>query len=153
MLNLPPQLISIYIDYIKPTILYNQHLVYLSKSKCPLYRIENFVNNDKNFLKNRNWTFRVVHYFARRPLSFCEILSLETFFASNLLQTPSNLICSLILVTLSPLTQFWPKNDATNLQKKRLNLSYLIIAFLIFLRRSTFGKFGLGRFFRKIQPK
>ena len=139
MLNLPPQFISIYIDYIKPTILYNQNLFHLSKSKCPLFRIENFVNNDKHFLKNRNWTFLVVHYFTRRPLSFCEILSLETFFASNLLQTPSNLICSLILVTLSPLTQFWPKNDATNLQKRRLNLSYLIIAFLIFLRRSTFG--------------
>ena len=80
----------------------------------------------------------------------------KQFLASNSPQTPSNLICLTIFVTLRPLTPFQPKVRETDLQKKCYNLSYFITTFPIFSLRSKFCieslfKFGLGQVFRKIK--
>ena len=40
----------------------------------------------------------------------------KQFFASNLPQTPSNLICLTFFVTLRPLTKFQPTIRVTNMQ-------------------------------------
>ena len=53
----------------------------------------------------------------------------KQFLASDSLQTRPNWICLKILVTLKPLTQFWLKIRAANLQKKALKFTYSIISF------------------------
>ena len=73
--------------------------------------------------------------------------------APNSPQTPSNLICLTIFVTLRPLTQLSPKISATNLQKA-LNFSFLDNYFpdLSTEAKIWYGrpfKFGLGRFLER----
>ena len=82
---------------------------------------ENFVSISKKLLKKKKLNFSgsaLFHIKTRVCLKFFVNDCLcKQLFASSLPQTPSNLICLTIFVTLRPLTQFQPKIRATNMQK------------------------------------
>ena len=70
---------------------------------------KSFVNISRKLLKKEIKLFRLCPISDQNQSQsqiFCALLSLETFFDSNLLQTPSNLISLTVLVTLQSFTLF-----------------------------------------------
>ena len=76
------------------------------------------ISGDINPLKNRYRTFSMVSCFTWKLSLLSNILWMilfETLFHSNWLHASSNLIFLNILITLTPLTQFWTKITATSM--------------------------------------
>ena len=99
-----------------------QNFTELLPSAYSSFQNKHFVSTSKKLLKNRNLTIPVewtIPYFTLKLQFVSNILWIivygDIFF---LLTRPSNLICLTIFPYLRPLTQFYPKISANNLQKK-----------------------------------
>ena len=100
----------------------SQNFIELLPSAYSSFQNKHFVSTSKKLLKNSNLTIPVewtIPYFTLKLQFVSNILWIivygDIFF---LLTRPSNLICLTIFPYLRPLTQFYPKISANNLQKK-----------------------------------
>ena len=86
------------------------NFIELYPSAQPSFQNENFFNTSTKFVKKGNWILPVVRYFTWKLELVSNILSRivseKSFFATNLHQTPSNLICLTIFGTARPLMTF-----------------------------------------------
>ena len=80
---------------------------------------ENFVNISIKLLQKINFSCSALFHIKTGvcPKYFLNGCLSKLFFPSNLPQTPLKFICLTIFVTLRPLTQFYSKVKATNIQK------------------------------------